>query len=54
MWPTASVSGMYFAHPDARYFSVGRLLPDQVSDYARRLGITPVEVARMVPSLVTT
>jgi len=52
MTPTASVSGLYFAHPDARYFAVGRLGADQVQDYARRLGITPTEVARMMPSLV--
>ncbi|HEY5946677.1 MAG TPA: vitamin B12 dependent-methionine synthase activation domain-containing protein, partial [Kofleriaceae bacterium] len=52
MLPTASVSGLYFAHPDARYFSVGRLQHDQVADYSRRLGITPIELARMIPSLV--
>jgi 5-methyltetrahydrofolate--homocysteine methyltransferase len=52
MTPTASVSGLYFAHPDARYFAVGRIQTDQVADYARRLGITPIEVARMMPSLV--
>ena len=52
MTPTASVSGLYFAHPDARYFAVGRLQHDQVTDYASRLGITPTEVARMMPSLV--
>jgi 5-methyltetrahydrofolate--homocysteine methyltransferase len=52
MTPTASVSGLFFAHPEARYFGVGRLQNDQVSDYARRLGITPAEVARMIPSLV--
>jgi 5-methyltetrahydrofolate--homocysteine methyltransferase len=52
MYPTASVSGLYFAHEGARYFSVGRLQADQVADYARRLGITPAEVARMIPSLV--
>jgi 5-methyltetrahydrofolate--homocysteine methyltransferase len=52
MTPTASVSGLYFAHPDSRYFAVGRLGADQVTDYARRLGITPTEVARMMPSLV--
>ncbi len=52
MTPTASVSGLYFAHPDARYFAVGRIQSDQVADYARRLGITPTEVARMIPSLV--
>ena len=36
MWPAASVSGLYFAHPDARYFSVDRVTRDQVEDYARR------------------
>jgi 5-methyltetrahydrofolate--homocysteine methyltransferase len=52
MLPTASVSGLFFAHPEARYFAIGRLLPDQVADYARRLGVTPADVARMMPSLV--
>ena len=52
MTPTASVSGLYFAHPDARYFSVGRLLSDQVADYARRMGITQLDVGRMMPALV--
>ena len=36
MWPAASVSGLYFAHPAARYFSVDRITRDQVEDYARR------------------
>ena len=52
MTPTASVSGLYFAHPDARYFTVGRVGADQVTDYARRLGVTTLDVARMIPSLV--
>jgi 5-methyltetrahydrofolate--homocysteine methyltransferase len=52
MLPTSSVSGLYFAHPGARYFAIGRLQHDQVADYARRLGVTPTEVARMMPSLV--
>ncbi len=38
MWPGASVSGWYFAHPDSRYFSVGRINRDQAADYARRKG----------------
>ena len=37
--PAASVSGIYFAHPEARYFSVGRIGRDQVEDYAARKGI---------------
>jgi 5-methyltetrahydrofolate--homocysteine methyltransferase len=40
MWPAASVSGLYFAHPASRYFSVGRIGRDQAEDYARRLGLT--------------
>jgi 5-methyltetrahydrofolate--homocysteine methyltransferase len=44
MTPAASVSGLYFAHPRARYFMVGRLGGDQVADYARRKGV-PVEEA---------
>ena len=38
MWPAASVSGWYFSHPDAGYFVVGRLGPDQVGEYAERKG----------------
>ncbi len=38
MWPAASVSGMYFSHPDSAYFGVGRIGKDQVEDYARRKG----------------
>jgi 5-methyltetrahydrofolate--homocysteine methyltransferase len=40
MWPGASVSGWYLAHPDARYFAVGRINRDQAADYARRKGWT--------------
>ena len=39
MLPTASVSGIYFAHPDSSYFAVGRLGRDQIEDYAKRKGI---------------
>jgi 5-methyltetrahydrofolate--homocysteine methyltransferase len=52
MLPTASVSGLYFAHPQAQYFSVGRVGADQLADYARRMGVSEVEVARMIPSNV--
>ena len=38
MMPAASVSGLYFAHPQARYFSVGRLGEDQITNYAKRKG----------------
>ncbi|WP_029033545.1 methionine synthase [Salinimicrobium terrae] len=36
MWPAASVSGYYFAHPEARYFGVGKITKDQVEDFAKR------------------
>ena len=38
MYPTAAVSGWYFAHPESRYFAVGKIDRDQVQDYARRKG----------------
>ncbi|MGH3049055.1 MAG: vitamin B12 dependent-methionine synthase activation domain-containing protein, partial [Gaiellaceae bacterium] len=46
MTPGASVSGIYLAHPEARYFSVGRIGRDQVEDYARRTGVSPAEAER--------
>ena len=39
MYPAASVSGLYFSHPQAKYFSVGKIERDQVEDYARRKGL---------------
>jgi 5-methyltetrahydrofolate--homocysteine methyltransferase len=46
MVPTASVSGIYFAHPRAHYFAVGRIGRDQIEDYARRKGISPAQAER--------
>ncbi|MCZ2811827.1 methionine synthase [Modestobacter sp. VKM Ac-2979] len=46
MWPGASVSGLYFAHPESRYFVLGRIGRDQVEDYARRKGWTVAEAER--------
>jgi 5-methyltetrahydrofolate--homocysteine methyltransferase len=43
MTPAASVSGIYLAHPEARYFSVGRVGRDQVEDYAVRKRVSPAE-----------
>lgn len=40
MWPASSVSGWYFAHPDAKYFGLGKIQQDQVADYARRKGMS--------------
>ncbi|MFI5214501.1 MAG: methionine synthase [Gemmatimonadales bacterium] len=50
MWPAASVSGWYFAHPDAHYFGVGRIGKDQAADYARRKGMTLKETERWLSS----
>jgi 5-methyltetrahydrofolate--homocysteine methyltransferase len=46
MWPAAAVSGFYFAHPEARYFAVGKIGRDQVEDYARRTGVSFAEAER--------
>lgn len=52
MYPTASVSGWYFAHPEASYFDVGLLGRDQVEDYARRKGLSLEEAERrLLPNL---
>ena len=52
MMPAASVSGMYFQHPDARYFSVGPVGRDQVADYAQRKAMEQTVVERWLgPSL---
>lgn len=46
MWPGSSVSGLYFAHPESRYFSLGKIDRDQVSDYHERKGMSMAEVER--------
>ena len=38
MYPTASVSGWYFAHPSSKYFGIGKIEKDQIEDYAERKG----------------
>ena len=45
MWPAASVSGYYFAHPEAKYFGLGKIKEDQLIDYSKRRNI-PLEQAR--------
>jgi 5-methyltetrahydrofolate--homocysteine methyltransferase len=52
MWPGSSVSGLYFSHPGATYFGVGRIGRDQVEDYARRKGRDRAEIERwLAPNL---
>jgi 5-methyltetrahydrofolate--homocysteine methyltransferase len=52
MWPGSSVSGLYFAHPESRYFMLGKIDRDQVQDYALRKGMATEEVERwLAPNL---
>ena len=46
MVPTAAVSGLYLAHPDAHYFGLGKIANDQVEDYAKRKGMSLEETER--------
>jgi 5-methyltetrahydrofolate--homocysteine methyltransferase len=50
MWPAASVSGLYFAHPEAKYFAVDMVTRDQVENYAGRKGMTRVAIERWLAS----
>ncbi len=50
MWPGSSVSGLYFAHPESKYFAVGKLGRDQMIDYHVRKGMTLAEVERWLGS----
>jgi 5-methyltetrahydrofolate--homocysteine methyltransferase len=53
MWPAASVSGMVFHHPEARYFAINRIGADQLADYAQRLGENEETVARRLSTLLS-
>jgi 5-methyltetrahydrofolate--homocysteine methyltransferase len=52
MWPAASVCGLYFSHPQSRYFGVGKISRDQVDDYARRKGWTTGECERWLAPIL--
>jgi len=52
MWPGASVSGLYFSHPEAHYFGVGKIERDQVEDYARRKGWSVEEAERWLAPIL--
>jgi 5-methyltetrahydrofolate--homocysteine methyltransferase len=52
MWPAAAVSGLYFSHPEARYFGVGKIGRDQVADYAKRKGWSAEEAERWLAPLL--
>ncbi len=52
MLPTASVSGWYFAHPDAKYFGLGKITQEQIEDVARRKGVDISEIERWYSSIL--
>lgn len=52
MYPAASVSGLYFAHPEAKYFNVGKIDKDQITDYHRRKGMSVEEVERWLSPIL--
>ncbi|HZQ13681.1 MAG TPA: methionine synthase [Pseudolabrys sp.] len=52
MWPGAAVCGLYFSHPDAEYFGVGKIERDQVEDYARRKGWSVAEAERWLAPIL--
>ena len=53
MIPTAAVSGLYLAHPDAHYFSVGKIQRDQVKDYAERKKMKVEEMEKWLGSILS-
>ncbi len=53
MWPAAAVSGLYFAHPQGKYFGIGRVGKDQIEDLARRKGQTTAWMERWLGSNLT-
>ncbi|GAB2989047.1 hypothetical protein GCM10027284_01980 [Cyclobacterium sediminis] len=55
MYPTSSVSGYYFGHPESRYFGLGKISKDQVADYARRKGVSTAQAEKWLsPNLAYT
>jgi 5-methyltetrahydrofolate--homocysteine methyltransferase len=52
MWPGATVSGLYFSHPQSLYFGVGKIERDQIEDYARRKGWSVEEAERWLAPIL--
>ena len=52
MMPAAAVSGFYIAHPEARYFAVGKVERDQVADYAHRKGMDLAQAERWLAPIL--
>ncbi|MEN9969483.1 MAG: hypothetical protein RIR94_1687 [Bacteroidota bacterium] len=52
MWPAASVSGWYFAHPDAKYFGLGKITQEQLENVAQRKGVDAADIERWYSSIL--
>ena len=52
MYPAASVSGLYFSHPESKYFSVGNIEKDQVLDYHKRKGMSVEEIEKWLSPIL--
>jgi 5-methyltetrahydrofolate--homocysteine methyltransferase len=52
MWPGSSVSGLYFSHPDSRYFGTGKIQRDQAEDYAKRKSWPLAEAERWLAPIL--
>jgi 5-methyltetrahydrofolate--homocysteine methyltransferase len=52
MWPAAAVSGWYFAHPDAKYFGLGKITQEQLEDVAKRKGVAVADIERWYSSIL--
>ncbi|OYU85786.1 MAG: methionine synthase [Flavobacterium sp. BFFFF2] len=52
MWPAASVSGYYFAHPESQYFGLGKIYTDQLTDYANRRGVSLEKAKQFLGSVL--
>ena len=52
MYPAASVSGLYFSHPESKYFSVGKIEKDQVLDYHKRKGMSVEEIEKWLSPIL--
>ena len=52
MNPPSSVSGLYFAHPEARYFNVGQVSKDQIEDYSKRKGLSIEEAEKWLSPIL--
>ena len=53
MYPAASVCGLYFSHPESKYFTTGKITKDQIEDYAKRKNISVEEMEKWLGSVLS-